>query len=200
MLIGNIPKRLSLQRHPGARLWRFTMPALLLFAVPLSAFAQQAPNVEPPKTVRSVLGFEDIKKNEKCSVEVTANALQLKGSGSKSTVDVPTASMQDVLTGDDSARVVGGFVGTLTMLAPYSSGRFLSLFRKKLDTLTIEYRDSEGGLHGGILTMKPGQAVLLKKQLVDAGAHTTIPIEDSTKPASTPSGAAAGPKNSEKKS
>jgi len=43
-------------------------------------------------------------------------------------------------------------------------------------------------------------AATLKKQLVDAGAHTSVPIEDPAKPAATPSGGAASSKNSEKKS
>jgi len=71
----------------------------------------------------------------------------------------------------------------LTSFGPYGSGRFLSLFRKKLDTLTIQYRDSDGGLHGGILSMKPGEALALKKLIVAAGGKTTVPIEDSAKAA-----------------
>jgi len=163
-----------------------------------AALGQTATKPAVPNHARSVLGFEDLKNNENCAVEVTAGAIRLKGE--KATVEVATSSINDVLTGDDSARLVGGFLGTLTMFAPYSSGRFLSLFRKKLDTLTIEYRDVQGGIHGGILAMKPGLAATLKKQLVDAGAHTSVPIEDPAKPAATPSGGAASSKNSEKKS
>jgi len=163
-----------------------------------AALGQDAAKPAAPNHVRSVLGFEDLKNNENCTVEVTASAIRLKGE--KSTVEIATSSINDVLTGDDSARMVGGFLGTLTMFAPYSSGRFLSLFRKKLDTLTIEYRDAQGGIHGGILSMKSGLAATLKKQLVDAGAHTSIPIEDPAKPATAPSSGSASSKNSEKKS
>jgi len=162
------------------------------------ALGQDAAKPATPNRVRSVLGFEDLKSNESCAVEVTASAIRLKGE--KSTVEIATSSINDVLTGDDSARLVGGFLGTLTMFAPYSSGRFLSLFRKKLDTLTIEYRDAQGGIHGGILSMKSGSAATLKKQLVDAGAHTSVPIEDPAKPAAAPSGNAGSQKNSGRKS
>lgn len=158
---------------------------------PVLVLGQQPANPTPNRVV-SVMGFEDIKKNEKCELEVSASSIRLKGK--KSTVDLAASSIEDVLTGDDSARLVGGFIGTLTSFAPYESGRFLSLFRKKLDTLTIQYRDAEGGLHGGILSMKPGQAASLKKLIVAAGAHTTVPIEDSAKPA-----VAGEQKNSEKK-
>ena len=163
-----------------------------------AALGQDATKPTAPNHAKSVLGFEDLKQNENCTVEVTAGALRLKGQ--KATVEVATSSINDVLTGDDSARLVGGFLGTMTMFAPYASGRFLSLFRKKLDTLTIEYRDAQGGIHGGILAMNPGLAATLKKQLVDAGAHTSVPIEDPAKPAATPPSGTASQKNSGKKS
>jgi len=66
-------------------------------------------------------------------------------------------------------------VGTLTMFAPYESGRFLSLFRSKLDTLTIQYRDADGGLHGVIFTTPVGTADVIKNELIGLGAHTSIP-------------------------
>ena len=61
----------------------------------------------------------------------------------------------------------------LSMAAPYGGGRFLSLFRTKIDTLTIRYRDAEGGLHGAIFTMPVGKADGIKKELLASGAHTT---------------------------
>ncbi len=93
-------------------------------------------------------------------------------------VDVAATSVEDVITGNDSQRLVHGTLGTLTMLAPYGSGRFLSLFRTKLDTLTIKYRDADGGLHGAIFTLAAGKAEELKKQLLAQGAHTSVPIEE----------------------
>jgi len=170
--------------------------ALTLFAASLlavSSWAQQQPQPPKPvpKRVKSVMGFEDIKKNENCAIDVGASSLHLKGS--TAAAEVQTSSIEDVLTGDDSARLIGGFVGTLTSFGPYGSGRFLSLFRKKLDTLTIQYRDSNGGLHGGILSMHPGEAIALKRVLVAAGAKTSVPIDDSAKPAS------GDQKNSEQK-
>ena len=59
------------------------------------------------------------------------------------------------------------------MAAPYGAGRFLSLFRTKIDTLTIEYRDSDGGLHGVIFTMPAGTADVIKKELSTQGASST---------------------------
>jgi hypothetical protein len=77
-----------------------------------------------------------------------------------------------VVTGDDTQRSVGGTVGVMSMAAPYGGGRFLSLFRKKIDTLTVQYHDVDGGLHGAIFTMPVGAANSIKTQLVSEGAHT----------------------------
>jgi hypothetical protein len=176
--------------HALAKFFRFyaVRIALTLLAtsiVSIAALAQKQPQPPKPapKRVKSVMGFQDIKRNENCDIDVGANSVHLKGKTAG--VDVATSSIEDILTGEDSTRLVGGFIGTLTIAAPYESGRFLSLFRKKLDTLTIEYRDADGGLHGGILSMKPGEALALKKLIVAAGAHTTVPIEDAAKPAAS---------------
>jgi hypothetical protein len=95
----------------------------------------------------------------------------------KGNVEVGAGSIQDVLTGKDSQRIIGGTLGTMTLFAPYGSGTVLSLFRKKLDSLTIQYRDTNGGLHGAIFTMPVGKAEIIKKELIAQGAHTTIPTQ-----------------------
>ena len=59
------------------------------------------------------------------------------------------------------------------MAAPYGGGRFLSLFRKKIDTLTFKYRDAEGSLHGVIFTMPAGSADAIKGELVLQGARSS---------------------------
>jgi hypothetical protein len=181
--------------HPYAA--GFAMMGLAGLALPALSMAQQPANPAPNR-VANIMGFEDIKKNEKCELVISASLIRLKGR--TSTVELVPSSIEDVLTGEDSARLVGGFVGTLSSFAPYESGRFLSLFRKKLDTLTIEYRDVQGGLHGGILSMKPGQAAAMKKLIVATGARTTVPIEEAPKPTTiSPATSNDHQKNSEKK-
>jgi hypothetical protein len=103
----------------------------------------------------------------------------------KGNAEVSAASIQDVVTGRDSQRVVGGALGTLTLLAPFGSGRALSLFRKKLDTLTIQYRDSDGGLHGVIFTVPLGKAEIIKEELISYGAQTSIPTRPDLKAATS---------------
>ena len=66
------------------------------------------------------------------------------------------------------------------MAAPYGGGRFLSLFRKKIDTLTVQYCDPDEGLHGAIFTMPVGAAKAIKTELVSGGAHTATRGEPAT--------------------
>jgi len=124
-----------------------------------------------------VIGLEAIQHNAKGKVMVSKDSLTFSAGPTKS--DLAISGIQDVLTGADSQRLIHGSLGTLTMFAPYGSGRFLSLFRQKLDTLTIEYRDPNGGLHGAIFTLPQGQAAMLKNQLVAAGAKATaVPADE----------------------
>jgi hypothetical protein len=121
-----------------------------------------------------VLGM-GLKDNSKGRLEVTEGALRFQSAKNSVTVDV--ACIEDVVTGRDSERMLRGPVGTLSMLAPYGGGRVLSLMRTKLDTITIEYRDSDGALHGAIFTMHPGDAEAVKQALLALGARTSIPSQ-----------------------
>jgi hypothetical protein len=143
----------------------------------LASFAQQS-QPDPAVKVVQVKGLPGIKENTKGKLTVEGGTLHFVHETTKS--DLATVSMEDVVTGADSQRVIHGTLGTLTMLAPYGSGRFLSLFRTKLDTLTIEYRDADGGLHGAIFAMPVGKAEMIKKDLIAQGAHTTIAPETAT--------------------
>jgi len=123
-----------------------------------------------------ITGLVGVKANTSGNLTLENGSLQFAGSGTK--VSMPIHSVEDVITENDSQRVFRGTLGTLTMFAPYGSGRFLSLFRSKIDTLTIRYRDPDGGLHGAIFTMPLGKADPFKKDLVSQGARTSIPIQD----------------------
>ena len=143
-------------------------------AVPAS-FAQQ---LEDSMKATQVMGFGEVKSNTNGILKVENGNLQF--SSSKGKTEMPIGSVEDVITGDDSQRVFRGTIGTLTMFTPYEGGRFLSLFRTKLDTLTLQYRDSNGALHGAIFTMAQGKADPFKKKLVGQGAHTSIPVQEET--------------------
>ena len=151
-----------------------TVFLLFLFSpLTLPSFAQQS--TDGVNAVQ-IMGLTGVKAKAKGRLKLENGNLQF--SSSKAKAEVAITSVEDIITGDDSQRVFRGTFGTLTMFAPYGGGRFLSLFRSKLDTLTIQYRDGDGGLHGAIFTMAAGKADPLKKLLVGQGAHTSIPVAD----------------------
>lgn len=158
------------------------LTGLALLASSLTFALGQGPTTTPavqaattPNVVH-VLGFENIKRNAKGKLTVRADAIQFDAAAARAEVRI--ASILDVFTGQDSKRLVGGTLGTVTMIAaPYETGRIISLFREKTDLLTLEYQDSSGGLHGAIFTLPKGQAAAIKKQLVAQGARASVPVE-----------------------
>jgi hypothetical protein len=122
-------------------------------------------------------GLAGVKDNTKGTLSVENGNLHFIHG--KASTDVSATSIQDVVTSADSRKSVGKTVGVISMAAPYGGGRFLSLFRTKIDTLTVQYRDGDGGLHGAIFTMPVGSAEVIKKELLAQGAkgEQTAPKE-----------------------
>lgn len=159
-----------------------SLPLLIISAWPASSgFSQQQAEPQAPGSfsVVHVIGLEGIKHDTNGTVTVAKDTLEFSTGPTKSDLSLP--SIQEVLTGADSQRAIGGTLGFLSNFAPYEGGRFLSLFRRRLDTLTIQYRDANGGLHGVIFSLPPGQGAALKKQMVAGGAKTSISAEEEAK-------------------
>ena len=154
--------------------------AVTLFFCSSVGHAQQAQTLTQAVQLIGLTGLNQNTKGKLTVINGTLRFIHSKGNA-----DVAATSIENVVTGADSQRAIGGTLGTLTQLAPFGSGRVLSLFRTKLDTLTIQYRDTDGGLHGVIFTVPLGQAEMIKQKLIAQGAHTSIPTQtDPNKPAS----------------
>lgn len=124
---------------------------------------------------KEVLGLDGLKHNVTGTLAAENGSLVFtKG---KKKVVVPATSITEVPTGKDTERAIGGTVGVFSMFAPYGGGRFLSLFRTKIDTLAIEYVDTSGGIHGAIFILRKGNADAAKKALLSQGARTSVPAE-----------------------
>ena len=161
--------------------------AVVSFFVGLVIPVGNAQQVSGPVKVVQLTGLVGVKDNAKGTLSVENG--QLHFVHGKASSDVSASSMQDVATAADSQRAVGGTIGLMSMAAPYGGGRVLSLFRTKIDTLTVQYRDAEGGLHGAIFTMPVGTSEVIKKELVAQGAHSTSdkePAAASAASSSTP--------------
>jgi hypothetical protein len=157
---------------PTVKLIRCVISIFLLGLLVSRGNAQQKPG--PTKAVQ-LTGLVGVKNNSAGILNVENGNLRFAHSGITS--DLAATAMQDVVTGSDSQRVIRGTLGTLSMFGPYGSDRFLSLFRSKLDTLTIQYLDADGGLHGVIFTSSVGTAEVIKDELIGLGARTSIPAQ-----------------------
>jgi RNA polymerase sigma-70 factor (ECF subfamily) len=157
--------------------------------------AQQFPG--PVKAVQ-IAGLTGVKQNTKGALNVGNGRLHFVYG--KASSDLSASSIEDVVTGADSQNAVGNTVYLLSLAAPYGSGRFLSLFRKKIDTLTIQYRDGDGALHGAIFSMPVSAADVIKHDLVTHGARTNFAEDPSVAPTSSTSAldSAARPLSSQK--
>jgi len=134
--------------------------------------ANVTPQQRTPIKSTEIIGLPGVKEKTEGTLTIEDGKLYFAHSGTKSQIAV--ASIKDVVTADDSQRVIRGTIGTITMFGPYGSGRVLSMFRSKIDGLTIQYRDDDGGLHGVVFTMPVGTAGSFKQELIAQGAHTSV--------------------------
>src|SRR5262245_60644090 len=167
---------------------RFVVIGLACMIV-LSLAASDGQTVDSDLSVciraRHLLGFADAKQNVSGTLTVQKDTLQFSPSG-KPAVTVPVDSIHDIFVGAQS-RQIGGLPMTLGKAAvPYGGGRAISLFsKKKYDTITVNYVDEDGGVHGAIFQADKGEAEKLRKQLVAAGArggHDTIKTGNQDRP------------------
>ena len=137
----------------------------------IGALAQStspALNANAPFSTRAthLLGFRNIKNNCKGILSIHNNELQFQQTG-KPVAEVDIASVRHVFLGEESMQVGGVPMKIGKAAAPYGGGRIVSLFaHKKYDTLTLEYVDSNGGVHGAIFQVTKGQAELVRNEVV----------------------------------
>jgi hypothetical protein len=141
----------------------------------LAQNSKEPPSVAGDSRIRvtHILGLEGASSNAKGNLTVQDKTVQFqKGGGAATQLSID--SIQDVFLGEQSKQV-GGLPMTLGKAAtPFGGGRVISLFsHKKYDTLTVEYLDVKGGLHGAIFQLNKGQGQVLKNELVAKGVHVT---------------------------
>lgn len=174
------------RRRPGSSfLKHISVTTFLILAIAsMAAFGEDAnqPRNSPAGIrVTHLLGLEGASNNASGTLTIEADSLRFQKKG-KPAVEVKIASVRDVFLGDESKQI-GGLPMTLGKAAvPFEGGRAVSLFtHKKYDTLTLEYVDGNGGVHGAIFQLGKGQGEILRNELVAAGAHVTGNEDQSTK-------------------
>jgi hypothetical protein len=135
---------------------------VLILCCGVGALAQSTAPVNPSFSIRAthLVGWPNTKSNSKGTLSAQDNVLRFQ----QAQVDI--ASVRDVFLGEESNQVGGLPMKIGKAAAPYGGGRVISLFaHKKYDTLTLEYVDSNGGVHGAIFQMEKGQGELVRNEL-----------------------------------
>ena len=100
--------------------------------------------------VTHVLGFENISNNANGELSIQEHTLRFRKSDG-SAAQVGVESIQDLSVGVQDKQMGGTAAALGKAATPYGGGRLISLFsHKKYDTLTVEYLDSNGGVHGAV--------------------------------------------------
>jgi len=158
----------------------------LWLSASVAALAQStapALKANQPFSIRAthVVGLPNTKSNCKGTLSTQDNVLRFQQSG-KTIAQVDIASVRDVFLGEEEMQVGGLPMKIGKTAAPYGGGRVVSLFaHKKYDTLTLEFVDSNGGLHGAIFQVTKGQGELVKNELVARGVSSRSGEDQLTK-------------------
>lgn len=161
--------RLNLRKH--------CMAALLVLATCHAGLFAQSPEASSKETksnsvsAKHILGLEGARKNAQGRLTVSSDGLKFQKNGGAA-VELKTASILSVSTGQQDKQV-GGIPVTLGRAAtPFGGGRAIALVtHKKYDTLTLEYKDDDGALHGAVFQLAKGQAQLVENELAANGVH-----------------------------
>jgi hypothetical protein len=151
-------------------LWLSTVLLGCSLTAPAQKITQLGDTSAPFSTrVTHLLGFANARNNSTGILSVQDDLLQFQQNG-KPGAQVKIGSVRDVFLGGESKQV-GGLPMTLgKAAAPFGGGRVVSLFaHKKYDTLSLEYVDADGGIHGAIFQLKKGQAEIAKNELMAQG-------------------------------
>ena len=158
----------------------------LVLCSSLAALAQSTTptlKANPPFSIRAthLLGLPNTKSNCKGTLSTQDNVLRFQQNG-KPVAQVDIASVRDIFLGEESMQVGGVPMKIGKAAAPFGGGRVVSLFaHKKYDTLTLEYVDSNGGLHGAIFQLEKGQGELMRNELVARGVSSSSGQDQLTK-------------------
>jgi len=160
----------------------------LCFGIGASAqSATTTSKVNPPFSIRAthLMGFPNTKNYCNGTLSVKDDALRFE-QDAKPAAEVKIASVQGVFLGSESKQVGGTPAKIGKAAAPFGSGRVVSLFaHKKYDTLTVEYVDADGGVHGAIFQVKEGQAAHVRQELVTREVSPSLPDGQSAEPSTT---------------
>jgi len=166
--------------HALVSVWVFLLCSVI------AALAQgTAPPSNPtvPFSIRAthVLGLPNTKNNCTGILSIQNDALRFQKCGNPD-AQVNLASVRALFLGEESKQVGGVPMKVGKVAAPFGGGRLVSLVaHKNYDTLTLEFVDSDGGVHGAIFEVTQGQGENVRDQLVAQGVSSSSSEDRLTK-------------------
>ena len=122
---------------------------------------------------RAVLGFEGISNNTNGEFSIQGDNLVFKSAEGPIT-RITIGSIQGVFLSQEDKEVGGTPLALGREATPYGGGRVIGLFaHKKYDFLTLEYLDSNGGVHGAVCQLNKGQGQARGSELETKGVHVS---------------------------
>jgi len=122
---------------------------------------------------KAILGLENISNNATGELSIQGDALVFKLADGR-IVRIPIGSIQGVFLSQEDKEVGGTPLALGRAATPFGGGRAIGLFaHKKYDFLTLEYLDSNGGLHGAICQLNKGQGQAFGSELETKGVHVS---------------------------
>ena len=179
--------RWSVRKNEKSGCYGYALISLwaLLLCSGIGALAQSATpalKANPLFSIRAthLVGWPNTKSNCKGTLSTQDNVLRFQ-QGGKPLAQVDIASVRDAFLGSERMQVGGMPMKIGKAAAPFGGGQVISLFaHQKYDTLTLEYVDSNGGVHGAIFQLEKGQGDTVRDTLVARGVSSSTG-EDSTK-------------------
>jgi hypothetical protein len=146
----------------------------LCSGIGISAQSTAPALANPPLSIHAthLLGFPNSKSKGKGVLTIQDNLLRFEQKG-EAVQQVEISSVRDVFLGEESVQVGGLPMKIGKTAAPFGGGRVVSLFaHAKYDTVTLEYVDKDGGLHGAIFQLKKGQGEMVRNGLVTRSVYS----------------------------
>jgi hypothetical protein len=158
-----------------SRILRCLVPAAY-FAASLIAqnFDQvRTASTRPVLRAKAVLGLEHVANNSMGELSIQDDVF-VYSRREGPTIRMPLSVIQGAFLSQEDKQVGGMPMALVRAATPYGGGRVISLFaHKKYDFMTLEYFDSNGGLHGTIYQLNKGQGQALADELGAKGVHVS---------------------------
>ena len=171
-------KNMCYESRSSRTLLRILRCLVLVSCFAASVIAQDLDQVRTASSssvlrARAVLGLEGVAKNSTGELSIQDDALVFSRR-ERPTVRVPLSAIQGAFLSQEDKQVGGTPMALGRAATPYGGGRVIGLFaHKRYDFVTVEYFDSNGGVHGTIYQLNKGQGQVLANELGAKGVHVS---------------------------